>query len=211
MSISTGVTPPARGAARNDPALTEKLEELRTRHAIPQGARVVAFCGKLIERKRPRDLIDALRLIDRKDTYGLLIGSGEMEADLRKHLTLNDRIVITGFVNQSEIPYHMLLADIGVVTSEWDPHPLVTTEFAMCARPVIVSHYCGVWGDHDILRPGENGFLYKCGDVPELAEQISSLLDQDDLRLSMGQRSLVFAEAQSAEHAARVVADLLRR
>lgn len=198
-------------AARNDPALPEKLNELRARYAIPQGARVVAFCGKLIERKRPRDLIDALRLIHRKDTYGLLIGSGEMEAELRSSLTPNDRVVITGFVNQSEIPYHMLLADIGVVSSEWDPHPLVTTEFAMCARPVIVSNYCGVFGDHDILRPGENGFLYKCGDVSELAEQISSLLDQDDLRLSMGQQSLVFAEAQSAEHAANVVADLLRR
>lgn len=198
-------------AARNDTDLPEKLEELRARYAIPRGARVVAFCGKLIDRKRPRDVINALRIIERKDTYGLMIGSGQLEADLRRSLTPNDRVIITGFVNQSEIPNHMLLADIGVVSSEWDPHPLVTTEFAMCARPVIVSDYCGVFGDHDILRPGANGLLYKCGDVPELAGQISRLLDDDNLRLSMGQQSLVFAEAQSAEHAANVVADLLRR
>jgi glycosyltransferase involved in cell wall biosynthesis len=198
-------------SARHDPELNKKLDELRARYEIPKGSRVVAFCGKLIERKRPEDVIEALRILERKNTYGLLIGSGEMEGELRRSLTRNDRIVITGFVNQSEIPYHMLLADIGVVSSEWDPHPLVTTEFAMCGRPVVVSDYCGVWGDHDVLRPGENGLLYKCGNVPELARQISVLLDDDKLRHEMGQRSLAFAEEQSAEYAAQVLAALLRR
>jgi glycosyltransferase involved in cell wall biosynthesis len=198
-------------AARSDAELPQKLDELRSRYGIPGGARVVAFCGKLIERKRPQDLIEALRILNRPDTYGLLIGSGEMAAALKESLTAQDRIVITGFVNQSEIPYHMLLADVGVVSSEWDPHPLVTTEFAMCGRPVVVSDYCGVWGSHDILRPDENGFLYRCGDIGELAGKISRLLADDNLRSSMGQRSLVFAADQSAEHAAGVFADLLRR
>lgn len=197
--------------ARGNPNLGDKLQTLREKYGIPKTARVVAFCGKLIERKRPQDLIEALRFVGRKDTYGLLIGSGEMEQALRKTLTPDDRIVITGFVNQSEIPYHMLLGDIGVVSSEWDPHPLVTTEFAMCGLPVIVSHYCGVWGEHDILRPGENGFLYDCGDVSQLATQISRLLEDDELRLQMGQQSLLISELQSAEYAAKVVADLLTR
>jgi len=196
--------------ARSDPALARRLETLREKYGIPRTARIVAFCGKLIERKRPQDLVEALRIVGRDDIYGLLIGSGEMESSL-KTLSSKDRVVITGFVNQSEIPYHMLLADIGVVSSEWDPHPLVTTEFAMCGRPVIVSDYCGVWGEHDILRPGENGFLYRCGDVHELANQISRLLDDADLKLDMGRRSLALAEEQSAEHAAKVVADSLRR
>jgi len=198
-------------AARTDPALPEKLDDLKARYGIPSASRVVAFCGKLIERKRPQDLIEALRLVARPDTYGLFIGSGELESRMRSSLTSGDRIVITGFVNQREIPYHMLLADVGVVTSEWDPHPLVTTEFAMCGRPVIVSDYCGVWGDHDILRPAENGLLYRCGDPKELAIQISRLLDDDDLRIRMGKRSLVLAEDQSAEHAAAVIAALLKQ
>lgn len=197
--------------ARADPELPDRLAKLREKYGIPEGGRVIAFCGKLIERKRPQDLIDALRLLRREDTYGLLIGSGEMEVELRQALNPDDRIVITGFVNQSEIPYHMLLADIGVVLSEWDPHPLVTTEFAMCGLPVVVSHYCGVWGEHDILRPGENGFLYDCGEVPALAERISELLQNEPLRQKMGERSLVIAEQQSAEHAANVVVDLLKR
>lgn len=194
--------------ARSDRELYHKLDALRKRYNIPPTARIIAFCGKLIERKRPQDLVAALRIVGRKDVYGLFIGSGQMESELRKTLTTNDRIVITGFVNQSEIPYHMLLADVGVVCSEWDPHPLVTTEFAMCGRPVIVSDYCGVWGEHDILRPGENGLLYRSGDVQELAMHISKLLDDEDLRFGMGQRGLVFADEQSAKHAAKIVANL---
>jgi glycosyltransferase involved in cell wall biosynthesis len=195
--------------ARIDPELHQKLEALRTRYGIPSGARVIAFCGKLIERKRPQDLIAALRILARDDTYGFLIGSGEMDRELRDMLTPADRIVITGFVNQSEIPYHMLMAEIGVVCSEWDPHPLVTTEFAMCGKPVVVSNYCGVWGDHDILRPGENGYVYRCGDTEELAAHMSRLLEDDDSRFRMGQRSLVLSADQSAEYAANVAASLI--
>jgi glycosyltransferase involved in cell wall biosynthesis len=197
--------------AREDPQLTTKLNALRERYEIPKHAAVVAFCGKLIPRKRPQDLIKALRLLKRNDVYVLLIGSGEMRAELERELQPTDQIVITGFVNQSEIPYHMLLADIGVVSSEWDPHPLVTTEFAMCGLPIIVSDYCGVWGDHDILQPDKNGFVYPCGDVAALASMMSALLSNERLKAEMGATSLELARDQSAQHAAGVLAQLIRR
>lgn len=197
--------------ARTDVDLAPKLSELRARYRIPEGARVVAFCGKLIERKRPRDLVAALRVLNRKDVYALLIGSGELADPLKHSLGTDDRVRITGFVNQSEIPYHMMLGDVGAVCSDFDPHPLVTTEFAMCGLPVVVSDACGVWGDHDILRPGENGFTYPCGDVDALAAGIARLLDDETLRKRMGRRSLELAGEQSAEHAADVLSTLLRR
>jgi hypothetical protein len=71
----------------------------------------------------------------------------------------------------------MLLADVGVVNSEWDAHPLVATEFAVCGLPVVTSECCGAWGEHDVLRVGENRFTYPCGQVEMLAEPIRSLLD----------------------------------
>jgi glycosyltransferase involved in cell wall biosynthesis len=198
-------------SARMDPQLPSRLNGLRERYQIPNDALVVAFCGKLIPRKRPHDLIKALRLLNRNDVYGLLIGSGEMRAELERELQPTDQIRITGFVNQSEIPYHMLLADIGVVSSEWDPHPLVTTEFAMCGLPIIVSEYCGVWGDHDVLRPDKNGFVYPCGDVASLASNLSALLSNERLRAEMGAASLELARDQSAQHAATLLSQLIRQ
>ncbi len=202
---------PRYEAARTDAQLQSKLEALREQYQIPPDAQIVAFCGKLIARKRPQDIIEALRALNRANVYGLLIGSGELETELKNSLTPEDRIVITGFVNQSQIPYHMLLGDVGVVSSEWDPHPLVTTEFAMCGLPVIVSHFCGVWGEHDILRPDENGFVYPCGDVQALATEIGRLLDDEELRQRMGSRSLEVAVEQSTEYAANVVAQAMSK
>src|SRR6185503_15625254 len=46
--------------ARINPQLHQKLEALRKKYGIPGDARVIAFCGKLIERKRPQDIIEAL-------------------------------------------------------------------------------------------------------------------------------------------------------
>ena len=196
-------------AARRDSELPARLAALRKKFEVPEAARIVVFCGKLISRKRPGDLVEALRFLKREDVYGLLIGSGELEAELRRSLRPDDCVRITGFVNQSQIPYHMLLGDVGVVTSEWDPHPLVTTEFAMCGLPVLASDYCGVWGEHDILRPGENGFVYRCGDIEALAKFLKQLLDNEPLRQRFGQRSLELSRDQSAEHTASLVAQLV--
>lgn len=198
-------------AAREDPALSDKLAELRKRYSIPDDARVVVFCGKLIARKRPGDLIAALRCLTKDGVYGLLVGSGELEGGLRSSLHANENVRITGFVNQSQIPYHMLLADVAVVPSEQDAHPLVVTEFAASGIPVIASHYCGVWGHHDILRPGENGYVYTCGDIPELARRISDVLDDGSVRARMAARSLEIASEHSAQRAANVIVDYLQR
>jgi glycosyltransferase involved in cell wall biosynthesis len=81
----------------------------------------------------------------------------------------------------------------------------------MCGLPVVVSDLCGVWGDHDILRVGENGFIYQCGNAAELASRLATILDDKPLRARMSQRALELAEEQSAEYAAQVIAKYLRQ
>jgi glycosyltransferase involved in cell wall biosynthesis len=99
---------------------------------------------------------------------------------------------------------------MSVVASDEDPHPLVTTEAAMCGLPVLVSDQTGVWGDHDILRHGQNGFVYRCGDTEQLAGFMQQLLDDPALRERMGQRSRELSREQSAERAAGIIRDVVR-
>jgi len=197
--------------AQNDPALCQSLSSLRARYGIPEDAYVVAFSGKLIPRKRPDDLVAALRQLGRSDVHALLIGTGPLETSMSESLRVDDNVHITGFVNQSMIPYHLMLADVAVVPSEWDPHPLVTTEFAVCGIPLVVSDCVGVWGDHDVLRPGENGFVYPCGNASELARCVGTLLDDADLRARMKRRSRELGTAHSAERAAEIIGGVVTR
>jgi glycosyltransferase involved in cell wall biosynthesis len=107
------------------------------------------------------------------------------------------------------IPYHIKLADVLVIPSEQDPHPLVATEASICGLPLIVSDMCGLYGPNDILREGENGFVYPCGNISELVFCLRRLLDHPDLRISMGRRGNEIAQEQSAEYGAEVIASLL--
>jgi glycosyltransferase involved in cell wall biosynthesis len=47
----------------------------------------------------------------------------------------------------------------------------------------------GIYGEGDIVRDGENGFVYPVGDNESLAAILDRLVEDEPLRKRMGQRS----------------------
>ena len=172
--------------------------ELRKRLGLAPDDCVVGFCGKLISRKRPQDLVAALHhpgLAGRK-IVGLFIGNGEMEAELIKQG--GDKARFTGFVNQNQMPVYLSLCDLVAMPSEYDPHPIAVTEAQCLKIPVLLSDQCGCHGPNDVFRDGESGLLYPCGEVEKLAGAIARLASDNDLRLRLGRRANELAELHSA-------------
>jgi glycosyltransferase involved in cell wall biosynthesis len=198
-------------AVRDAKDAAERRRATRDDLGLPEGAIVAAFCGKLIPRKRAEDFVDAVASLRAHGIYGLIIGSGEQEGTLRRRAAGAANIVFAGFTNQSRIPVLMHSADIGVVCSEWDPHPLVTTEFAALGLPVVVSHFCGVHGPNDILLPGENGLVYRCGNVAALTDALRALVGNAATRCRFGAKSAQRAATQSADSAATQIEGLVTR
>jgi glycosyltransferase involved in cell wall biosynthesis len=98
-----------------------------------------------------------------------------------------DGVVFAGFKNQKELPSLYAAADVLVVPSLSEAWGLVVNE-AMCfGLPVIVSDRVGA--AVDLVREGENGFIFPVGDIDRLAEDLSSVLRDSDLRRRLGQRS----------------------
>jgi glycosyltransferase involved in cell wall biosynthesis len=65
---------------------------------------------------------------------------------------------------------------------------LVVNE-AMCFNlPIIVSNMVGC--AKDLVKHGENGFIYPVGDIEKLKEYMEKLLKEKDLREKMGRNSL---------------------
>jgi glycosyltransferase involved in cell wall biosynthesis len=207
------------GAAR---AARQRRGELRTRLGIPHDAILILFSGKLIPRKRPGDILEVLaRLQPELPRLGaLFVGDGELRASLERSVAdrgLN-RTLLLGFANQSELPALYAAADMLIIPSWVDPKPLVTNEAMACGLPVVVSDRTGVWGPGDLVRDGENGFVYPAGDVAALAEAVRRLTTSPGLRARMGRRSLEivreFTPARSAEsiaEAARFVCGVTHR
>ena len=184
------------GAALND----EERRNLRRDVGLAENEFVVGFCGKMINIKRPQDIITALKTLDANKFRGLFIGGGPLENKMRE--MAGESVRFTGFVNQEKIPQLLALCDVMVVSSERDAHPLTVTESQCLGIPVILSDRCGCYGPNDVFRDGESGILYPCGDVEKLAQGIAQLASNHALRLRMGERANELAELHSAQSTA---------
>ena len=159
-------------------------KRVRDELKIPEKNILILSVGKLVSWKRHLDIIKAVKLIDfRQLPLSVVIcGTGPEEGSLRKEAEFLEghQIILAGFVKPLDLPKFYLTADIYVQSSEQDSHPLVVSEAIFMGCPVIVSDRCGSYGPSDDVRPGVNGFVYRCGDLKALAHFIKKIsLDPD--------------------------------
>ncbi len=166
-------------------------KELLARFGVQDDRPIVLYAAKFQRRKRPDDLLRAAaRLNDEGvNLHLLMVGSGEMEADLRalaQHLRLSN-VHFPGFVNQGALPGVYAASDIFVLPSESEPWGLAVNE-AMCAGlPIVASSEIGCVPD--LVHDGRNGRTFSVGSVAGLTDALRSLLADPEVRRRMGQAS----------------------
>ena len=162
--------------ARAATALQPRRSELRRQWGIPDEAWCVLFCGKLIPKKRPLDLLRAARLwpgLSPKPLHLLFVGDGELAASLREELRRPGTPpgTMTGFLNQSEIPAALVAADCLALTSDYgETWGLVVNEALAAGRPAAVSDRCGC--AEDLAAPLGAAQVYPAGDPAALARAL---------------------------------------
>ena len=185
----------------------------RIRAQLGVGERTVVFASsaKLIARKRPLDLIDAVAELRRRDidAHALFIGDGDARSEIESHAARNgmaDAISIAGFVNQRALPDWYSATDALVLPSDSrETWGLVVNEAMAAGLPVVVSGAAGC--SVDLVRTGENGFTYPCGDVPALAGRLAEIVSLGpEGRLAFGNRSREIVQRFGTEVAANATA-----
>jgi glycosyltransferase involved in cell wall biosynthesis len=152
---------------------------IRERLGVRDDTIVFASSAKLIARKRPLDLVDAVAALRRggTDAHALFIGDGEERATVEAraaHHGIGPFVSIAGFVNQRELPEWYAAADALVLPSDSrETWGLVVNEAMAAGLPVVVSDAAGC--SVDLVRERENGFTYPCGDVNALADRLMSI------------------------------------
>ena len=98
-------------------------------------------------------------------------------------------MTIAGFVNQRELPSWYAAADTLVLPSDSrETCGLVVNEAMAAGLPVVVSDAAGC--SPDLVRSGENGFTYACGDVAALTDRLTSIVALGpEGRTHLGKRS----------------------
>ena len=168
-------------------------EPLRAELGLAPGRPIILYASKLMPRKRPLDLLEAhTRLVARREArnpYLLFAGDGELGPALARRAAElgNDAVKFLGFRNQSELPRFYDLCDVFVLPSEIEPWGLVINEAMNAGRAVIASDECGCAAD--LVRNGDNGFVFRTGDVAGLADAIARVLGDPAACGRMGRRS----------------------
>jgi glycosyltransferase involved in cell wall biosynthesis len=163
------------------------IHVVRQQWNIPEEATVLLFCAKLQPWKRPQDVLRAFAKANVTSSYLIFAGDGELRRELENEvesLGVKNRVKFLGFVNQSELPAIYSAADLFILPSEYEPFGVVVNEAMLCGCPTIVSDKVG--SGYDLVKDGENGFIYPCGDINQLSTILQEFL-QNRVRLkSMG-------------------------
>lgn len=188
-------------------ALRPRRSEFRIRWGVPEEAYCVLFCGKLIPKKRPLDLVEALARTPRlagRPAHLLVVGDGMLKSAMTERLSAPDSpgVSFTGFLNQSEIPAALVAADCLVLPSDYgETWGLVVNEALAAGLPAIVSDRCGCAAD--LARPQGPDHVFACGDIAGLARALEAVAQQPPdaaLLLRLGE---AHAPARTAETVAR--------
>lgn len=143
----------------------------------------VLFVGKLMARKRPGDLLEALQRLQelpptRKRVKLLFAGDGELRAELEAAATRHEAPArFLGFVNIDRLPAYYCAADVLAHPAEIETFGVIVLEAAILGLPLVLSDKVGAIGSSSVARPGKNALIHACGDVAALSGLIARLAD----------------------------------
>jgi glycosyltransferase involved in cell wall biosynthesis len=183
----------------------EARHAARTALGIAPDVVMVVAIGRLVPIKRLDRLVDAVALaapvVPNLRVY--LVGDGSERASLERRVSdagLADRMVFVGW--SSDAPTWYAAADVVALTSDREGTPLALIEAAAAGRPVVATDVGGV---SDVVVDGTTGFVVAAGDVTALADRLSRLARDPDLRARMGRDAPDHARLYDGE---RLVSDL---
>jgi glycosyltransferase involved in cell wall biosynthesis len=150
-----------------------RREQFRREQGLEPGRPIILFAAKFTSVKAPDDLLAAYLAAFPEDDparpYLLLVGDGPLRPALAGQgaARAGSDVRFAGFRNQSELPAFYDLCDLLVLPSRFEPWGLVVNEVMNAGRAVIVSDRVGA--APDLVRVGDNGWIFPAGDVPALA------------------------------------------
>jgi glycosyltransferase involved in cell wall biosynthesis len=148
---------------------------------------IIGYTGRLTTDKGVDDLVAVfIKLSKRYENITLLlVGNGDLKKPIEEDIKVNNlenRVSITGFIDQGEVPNYMNAMDTFVLGSKTMPHwidtfPLVTVQAQAIKVPVIASNSASIpWQLDDSAR------IFKEGDRADLSSVLVEFIENKDLR-----------------------------
>lgn len=170
------------------PGTAEEIAELRRRYAIPAGAVVALYVGRLAPEK---GLVELVRGFARAApcvpaAQLVLVGDGPTRPELEKlagDLAVADRVRFVGRVSASEVPLWLRAADVFCLTSPSEGFPCALAEAMAAGLPSVVSR---IPGNVQLIDEGIHGLTAALDEKTAVADALVRLMRDPAMRQNMG-------------------------
>ena len=162
----------------------------QTEKTAPLNTKIILSMGRLVYPKGFQYLIRAFHTIAREfpDWRIEIYGKGHDRERLQNEiniLSLQNQIILKA--PDPDVKSLMMRADLFVLPTLYDGFGLVLTEAMVCGVPCI--SFDSECGPGEIIRTDEDGFLVPSKNIDALAEKMKFLMNDQNLRISMGQKA----------------------
>jgi len=190
-------------------------EECRHQIGLPLDKEIILFFGNLVPYKGPDVLLRAFANIkkEHQDIQLLFAGRGPMNNELltlAEKLRVQNDVQFTGHVEEELKPIYYQAADIFCLPSLnlAEAFGIVNLEAMACGIPIVASDIGGI---PDVVRKGDNGLLFEPGNIQELCKKLEYLLDNADVRKSMGENGKKMAADYSWKKIAKKTEEIYKK
>ena len=143
--------------------------------------------GRLTLQKNPLLMLRAFAALAAPRAHLVLVGEGPLQSRIEEEARfceLQDRVHLLGY--RSDVREWLAAADIFLLSSDWEGHPLGAMEAMASGLPVIATTVGGV---PEVVESGLHGLLVPPGDVRALTGAMRFLLERPQERAAMAQAS----------------------
>lgn len=166
------------------------------------------WCGRLIKLKHPEAAILVAKQMQEKEIrfHMDIIGDGELKSELQRQIKeyhLDKSVSLLGFIAPDEVRDYMEKANIFLFTSDFhEGWGAVLNEAMNSGCACVASHAIG--SAPYLVNDGENGFLYRNGDIQQLCNRVETLAKNEALCRALGVNAYhTIADTWNADVAAK--------
>lgn len=165
-------------------------DEVKDKYNISKDNPILLFVGRVDDKRKGLDiLLQAFKIVlSRMDAILVVAGSGNQKPykDLSSGLSIANRVVFTGFVDDGTLQKLYSMCDVYVCPSRLEGFGLTLLDAMAAGKPVVATNVGGI---PEIAEPGQNGILVQSNNENELALAITQLLGDSSNAKTMGENN----------------------
>ena len=171
----------------------------------------ILYLGTLEPRKNIINLLKAFKIVGEKNKHLKLVVAGSKGWSYDsifktvEDLSLAEKVIFTGYVNEDDKPYIYSAAEVFVFPSFYEGFGIPPLEAMCCGTPVIVSNTSSL---PEVIE--DAGIFFTPNNFEELAYKILTVLESQSLKRELSEKGLVQATKFSWDKSSKIIFDIYK-